>query len=146
MISCRELWQIGCFIRNQYYEGLQKLHLSVDKRCVELSYILFSRQTCFYRFQKMNGRFWAQYTVRQTEAEQSIPDVALFFSIHYSVISQLGKQFFMRQTVVQRPVAGHLKVAILGCLKKLIYCWLQKIEILLLQPSGIEEPLHVWHL
>ncbi|GFW09812.1 HTH_Tnp_Tc3_2 domain-containing protein [Trichonephila clavipes] len=44
------------------------------------------------------------------EAGQSIPDVALFFGVHYSVISRLWKQFQTTQTVVRRPVGGRPRV------------------------------------
>ncbi|GFX20963.1 HTH_Tnp_Tc3_2 domain-containing protein [Trichonephila clavipes] len=42
--------------------------------------------------------------VGRIEAGQSITDVALFFSVHHSVISRLWKQFQTTQTVVRRPV------------------------------------------
>ena len=46
------------------------------------------------------------HAVGRIEAEQSITDVALFFSIHHFVISCLWKQFQTTQTVAQRPVAS----------------------------------------
>ncbi|GFS52613.1 transposable element Tcb1 transposase [Trichonephila clavipes] len=44
--------------------------------------------------------------VGRIEAGQLITDVALFFGVHYSVISRLWKQFQTTQTVVRRPVGG----------------------------------------
>ncbi|GFT37327.1 HTH_Tnp_Tc3_2 domain-containing protein [Trichonephila clavipes] len=48
------------------------------------------------------------------EAGQSITDDALFFGVHHSVISRLWKQFQTTQTVVRRPVGGHLRVTTLA--------------------------------
>lgn len=93
MVSCRELWQIGCFIRNQYYEGLQKLHLSVDKRCVELSYILFSRQTCFYGFQKILSPVYCQ-----TNWSRTINSRCCSFLQH-----SLFCNFTIRETILYAP-------------------------------------------
>ncbi|GFY02481.1 transposable element Tcb2 transposase [Trichonephila clavipes] len=48
--------------------------------------------------------------VGSIETGQSIPDVALFFGVHHSVISRLWKQFRTTQTVVRRPVGGRPRV------------------------------------
>ncbi|GFY05659.1 transposable element Tcb1 transposase [Trichonephila clavipes] len=48
--------------------------------------------------------------VGRIEAGQSIKDVALFFSVHHSVISRLWKQFQTTQTVVRRSVGGRPRV------------------------------------
>ncbi|GBM10608.1 Transposable element Tcb1 transposase [Araneus ventricosus] len=50
--------------------------------------------------------------VGSIEAGQSITDVALYFGVHHSVISRLGKQFLTSQTVVRRPVAGRSRITI----------------------------------
>ncbi|GFW09768.1 HTH_Tnp_Tc3_2 domain-containing protein [Trichonephila clavipes] len=50
------------------------------------------------------------HAVGRIEAGQSIPDVALFFGVHHSVISRLWKQFQTTQTVVRRPVGGRPRV------------------------------------
>ncbi|GFV83989.1 transposable element Tcb1 transposase [Trichonephila clavipes] len=44
--------------------------------------------------------------VGRIEAGQLITDVALFFGVHHSAISHLGKQFQTPQTVVRRPLGG----------------------------------------
>ena len=48
--------------------------------------------------------------VGSIEAGQSITDAALFFGVHHSVNSRLWKQFQTTQTVIQKPVAGFLRV------------------------------------
>ncbi|GFU42487.1 uncharacterized protein TNCV_4556111 [Trichonephila clavipes] len=48
--------------------------------------------------------------VARVEAWQSITDVALFFGVHYSVISRLWKQLQTTQTVIRRPIGGRLWV------------------------------------
>ncbi|GFT65097.1 transposable element Tcb1 transposase [Trichonephila clavipes] len=48
--------------------------------------------------------------VGHIEAGQSITDVALFFSVHHSVISRLWKQLQITQTVVRKPVSGPPRV------------------------------------
>ncbi|GFU38362.1 transposable element Tcb1 transposase [Trichonephila clavipes] len=48
--------------------------------------------------------------VGRIEAGQSITNVALFFGVHHSVIPRLWKQFQTTQTVVRRPVGGHLRI------------------------------------
>ncbi|GFX28984.1 HTH_Tnp_Tc3_2 domain-containing protein [Trichonephila clavipes] len=52
--------------------------------------------------------------VGRIEAGQSITDAALFFGVHYSVISRLWKQFQIAQTVVGRPVGGRPRVTTLA--------------------------------
>ena len=47
-----------CLMRYQFYEGLEKFFVTADRRRLKLSYSLFSRHSCFYDFQKTNGRFW----------------------------------------------------------------------------------------
>lgn len=47
---------------------------------------------------------------RRMDAGQSIADVALFFFVHYSVISRLWKQFLSSQTIVWRHVTGRQSV------------------------------------
>ena len=58
-LSCQKICKKGSLIRYQLYEGLQKLILSVDRRCLKFLYNLFSRYVCFYDFKKANRRFWA---------------------------------------------------------------------------------------
>ncbi|GFX72384.1 transposable element Tcb2 transposase [Trichonephila clavipes] len=48
--------------------------------------------------------------LERIEAGQSITDVALFFGVHHSVISNLWKQFQITQTVVRKPVGDHPRV------------------------------------
>ncbi|GFW55277.1 transposable element Tcb2 transposase [Trichonephila clavipes] len=48
--------------------------------------------------------------VGRTEAGQSIRNVALFFSVHHSVILRLWKQFQTTQRVVRKPVGGRPRV------------------------------------
>ena len=69
-------------------------------RCLKLSYILFSRHTCFYDFKALAwcGAHWSK-TVDH-----------LFFGAHHSVISYLWKQFQITKTVVWRPLAGRPRV------------------------------------
>ncbi|GFV70422.1 transposable element Tcb1 transposase [Trichonephila clavipes] len=98
--------QKGSLIRRQLYEELEKLIVSTVRRCLKLSYNYLSRHTCFYYFQKTNGRLERWRAVGCIEAGHSITDVALFFSVHHSVISRLWKQFQTTQTVVRRPVGG----------------------------------------
>ncbi|GFS71673.1 HTH_Tnp_Tc3_2 domain-containing protein [Trichonephila clavipes] len=54
------------------------------------------------RKQMEDSERWS--AVGHIEAGQSITDVALYFGVHYSVISRLWKQFQTTQTVVRRPV------------------------------------------
>ena len=44
------------------------------------------------------------------EVGQSITDVALFFGVYHSVISQLWNYLQIGQTVVRRPVSGRPSV------------------------------------
>ncbi|GFX94600.1 HTH_Tnp_Tc3_2 domain-containing protein [Trichonephila clavipes] len=48
--------------------------------------------------------------VGQIETGQSITDVALFFDVHYSVISRLWKQFQTTQAVVRRAVGDRPRI------------------------------------
>ena len=40
----------GCLIRYQIYEGLTKVIVSGDRRCLKHSFNLFSRHACFWDF------------------------------------------------------------------------------------------------
>ncbi|GFW02779.1 HTH_Tnp_Tc3_2 domain-containing protein [Trichonephila clavipes] len=100
LVEHTHICKTGSLIRSQLYEELQKLIVSADRRCLKLSYNLFSRHTCFNDCQKTNGRCWR--AVGRIEAGQSIPDVAIFFGVHHSVIPRLWKQFQTTQTVVRR--------------------------------------------
>ncbi|GFV34046.1 transposable element Tcb2 transposase [Trichonephila clavipes] len=110
MVSFQEICKKGSLIRSQLYEGLQKLIVIADRRCLKVSYNLFSRHTCFYDFQNTNKDSERWRAVGCIEARQSIIDVALFFGVHHSVISRLWKQFQTTQTVVRKPVGGHPRV------------------------------------
>ena len=64
------------------------------------------------RRQMEDSECW--HAVGHIEAGQSITDVALFFGIYHSVISQLCKQFQTTQTVVRRSIAGRPRVTTLA--------------------------------
>lgn len=63
MVSCIAIYKKGnreIFEKwIQRWEGLHEFHVSAERNFADLSYILFSTQTCLYDYQKTNGRFCA---------------------------------------------------------------------------------------
>ncbi|GFW64352.1 uncharacterized protein TNCV_273761 [Trichonephila clavipes] len=81
----------GSLIRSQLYEGLQKVTVSADRRCLKLSYNFFQdiRVSMTSRKRMEVSERWR--AVGRIEAGQSITHAALYLSVHHSVISRLWK-------------------------------------------------------